>query len=73
MAQPSKSYEALIHENRWRTEGHDYVDNERMALLNDSEAVAAYREAVMNGCCGSVDTVIYVDGEPCLYGFNYGH
>lgn len=49
------------------------VDNERFAYVEDSIAMAQYDKQQDDGCCGSFDAVIMVDGKEAMIGCNYGH
>lgn len=53
---------------------NDCVDNERIALSTDADAVQAYDTARAYGCCGSWD-VEFLDkqGRKWYIGLNYGH
>jgi len=49
------------------------VDNYRVALLDDPEAMAEYEEKKENGCCGFYDIEVLIAGERAMLGCNYGH
>lgn len=51
----------------------EYVDNHRVALLSSTEDNAAYNKQKDQGCCGSMDRIIIVDGVNWRVGCNYGH
>lgn len=48
-------------------------DNERFCFSDDPEAVQQYEQQRCDGCCGSFDTVIKVDGREATIGCNYSH
>lgn len=50
-----------------------YMDNERFAYVEDPIAMAQYDKQQDDGCCGSFDAVIMVDGKEAMIGCNYGH
>lgn len=52
---------------------YEYVDNHRVARVNNPTEMAAYEEAKAYGCCGSRDRIIEIDGVEITFGFNYGH
>ena len=49
------------------------VDNFRFVFEGDEAAVEAYWEQSDEGCCGSFDKKIFVEGKPAIIGCNYGH
>lgn len=49
------------------------IDNLRFAYQDDPEALYLYEELRDEGCCGSFDEDIIVDGKPAQIGCNYGH
>lgn len=51
----------------------EYADNYRVARNNDSEALDEFEAQSMNGCCGSYETEVVIDGETWMIGCNYGH
>lgn len=51
----------------------DCVDNERFAFEDDEEALRQYSDQERNGCCGSFDEDIIVNGRNATIGCNYGH
>lgn len=51
----------------------DFVDNHRVALSDDPDMMWDYEQAKMEGCCGSFDHEVVVDGCKVWIGFNYGH
>jgi len=51
----------------------DNIDNVRFAFKDDVEAMEAYENQRDNGCCGSIDVDITVNGRPAVIGCNYGH
>lgn len=51
----------------------DYADNFRVANMNSQEEMDAFEEQSMNGCCGSYETEIEINGETWMIGCNYGH
>ena len=48
-------------------------NNDRFAFVDDAEAMAKFREAEANGCCGSFEADIIVGGRRAVIGYNYGH
>lgn len=66
------SYEAAL--KRMLEEVDDpCVDNIRFAWLDDTEACQKYAEAKQDGCCGSFDREISINGREANIGCNYGH
>lgn len=51
----------------------EYDDNHRVARKDDDAEMEAYNEAVEQGCCGSFDIEVVIDGEKWCVGCNYGH
>lgn len=49
------------------------IDNFRFAFDDDYEAGIQYETAQYNGCCGSFDARVTVNGRPAHIGCNYGH
>jgi hypothetical protein len=49
------------------------VDNYRFAYMDDDEAVYKYEEQEEQGCCGSFNTVVCINGRDAYIGCNYGH
>ena len=49
------------------------IDNERTCYLELPDQVEAYKVAQKNGCCGSFDTDVLINGLPARVGCNYGH
>lgn len=60
-------------DEKTQNDDYDNLDNERAALETDAVAVAEYEARRADGCCGSVDEIIQVNGHNWLVGFNYGH
>ncbi len=54
-------------------EDHDNADNYRFAYEDDPAGNALYQKIFREGCCGSCDFDIVVDGRPAMIGWNYGH
>ena len=52
---------------------HDYMDNFRVARLDNPEEMAEYKRRFQKGCCGFHDRIVEFDDGPWLIGFNYGH
>lgn len=52
---------------------YENTDNLRLARANVESEVAAYKAAQADGCCGSYDETIEVDGVTIMIGFNFGH
>lgn len=52
---------------------NEYVDNVRVARINDPESVRRYDEAFERGCCGSIDREIIINSVTYKYGCNFGH
>jgi len=53
--------------------GEDCIDNERFAFEDDAEQMGIYEEQQRNGCCGSSDQLVLVNGRRAWVGCNYGH
>lgn len=49
------------------------VDNHRFAYDDDIEAGRVFQEQSDNGCCGSFEREIIVNGRKAWIGCNYGH
>ena len=73
MREPTQDEQAAIDE--WEKGGEwDYVDNHRIARLDNPQEVEEYHKAQAEGCCGFEDVELETkDGIKFLYGFNYGH
>jgi hypothetical protein len=54
-------------------EGEECIDNVRAAFYDDFAGMAAYDRAVEQGCCGSIDMDVTVNGKAAQVGANYGH
>lgn len=54
-------------------DGESCIDNYRFAFADDAEAVAEYELAQEQGCCGSSDFEILINGHKAYIGCNYGH
>lgn len=50
-----------------------YMDNYRFTFNDDPIDVDIYETLRQDGCCGSFDDVIVVDGKEATIGCNYGH
>ncbi len=49
------------------------IDNTRFAYLDDVKAMEEYNKQIDEGCCGSMDRVVYVMGRKATVGCNFGH
>lgn len=58
----------LIQENSL-----EYADNFRVCKVGDPEGEQAYMDKQQNGCCGSFDREVTIDGEAWMVGCNHGH
>lgn len=54
-------------------EGLEYVDNIRVALANDTIEFKEYDKKASQGCCGSFDTTVIINGDVYMIGCNHGH
>ena len=72
---PTKSYETVedAFEAMAIYVNDDCIDGERFAYLDDDAALAVYADIESNGCCGSHDEEIIVNGRRATIGCNYGH
>lgn len=54
---------------------YHFVDNERLARMDDAVSLNAFDLAEKNGCCGSVSVKFgrSPTGVVYMYGFNHGH
>jgi hypothetical protein len=52
---------------------YEYADNYRCYRIHDLHGLGAFEEAEANGCCGSHDEQVTVNGVEYMIGFNYGH
>lgn len=50
-----------------------FIDNERFAFLDDADAMGKYADQQNEGCCGSFDIEIIVQGRAATIGCNFGH
>jgi hypothetical protein len=50
-----------------------YIDNGRIGYPDDPESMAAYEKAKADGCCGSSDEDVVINGRPAIVGCNFGH
>jgi hypothetical protein len=51
----------------------EYADNLRIARRDDQRQFESYLKKQKEGCCGSFDTCVSIDGIEWLIGCNYGH
>ena len=51
----------------------DCADNYRWYKDGDAEGQKLYEEAREDGCCGSLDTSTFINGQKWFIGCNYGH
>jgi len=66
----------LITANRFIMDylnNEDCIDNDRFAFIDDEYMMEAYNNIIAEGCCGSSDVKIMVDGRLATIGRNYGH
>lgn len=49
------------------------IDNDRFAFTDDEAAMVEYQQKVNDGCCGSVDCFVLIDGREGIIGCNFGH
>lgn len=49
------------------------IDNYRFAFQNDKEGMDKYERQYNDGCCGSFDEEVKVNGRLATIGCNYGH
>lgn len=49
------------------------IDNHRFAYNDDHAAMLLYNHLQNEGCCGSFDREVKVDGRLATVGCNYGH
>ncbi len=49
------------------------MDNYRFAFKDDEGAMNEYELRAIDGCCGSADYDVLVDGRLATIGCNYGH
>lgn len=49
------------------------VDNNRLAYLDDTQAMLIYNAQAAKGCCGSFDETVKINGRLATIGCNYGH
>ena len=52
---------------------YPYLDNRRVADTRKKEQIDFYQILKDDGCCGSYDSSILLDGVLYWVGFNYGH
>jgi hypothetical protein len=52
---------------------YECADNCRAYRVHDNFLYAEFKEAEEEGCCGSHESRVVVDGDEWVYGFNYGH
>ena len=52
---------------------YENYDNYRFAYEDDHEGMGLYEDRKENGCCGSMDLCITINGRPAMMGCNYGH
>jgi hypothetical protein len=58
----------------WKQLGDaDFIDNHRSAFVDDPVEYAEYNRILRNGCCGSFDLSVLIDGREFIMGCNYGH
>jgi phospholipase C len=80
-----KQYESVEEAFKQKFGHLEYADNFRAAQVGNAEEMEAYTQAMREGCCGRVDTVVMIAHavmlgdewhkwyEPHLLGCNYGH
>lgn len=80
-----KQYESIKEAFKQEFDSLECADNFRVAKVGNAEEIEAYAKAMLEGCCGSVDTVVMIAQEvmlgderhkwyePHLLGCNYGH
>lgn len=49
------------------------IDNGRFAFVDDDAAMTEFDRRANDGCCGSCEYTIVVDGRLAVIGCNYGH
>jgi hypothetical protein len=49
------------------------IDNHRFCFLNVGEQVAEFEAVAAQGCCGSFEKDVLINGIPARIGCNYGH
>tara|TARA_R100000808_G_C2103695_1_gene119986 strand:+ start:596 stop:859 length:264 start_codon:yes stop_codon:yes gene_type:complete len=55
------------------TNNDPYCNNFRIAAYDDAQQMELYRAKQEDGCCGSVDILVIINGTPTMIGCNYGH
>lgn len=77
MTQQDKRPSFASHDEaeRWMVERVDdgCIDNHRFAYLDDDQSMRLYETRREDGCCGSFDADVIVDGRAARIGCNYGH
>lgn len=49
------------------------IDNHRFAYIDDYEATSTFEEREEQGCCGSFNRIVCINGRDAYIGCNYGH
>jgi hypothetical protein len=49
------------------------IDNHRVCYLDDPESIGVFEEMESNGCCGSSNYDVVIQGRHARIGCNYGH
>lgn len=71
MNNEAKAYNTLYyHIGR---EDLEFVDNLRVARIDNPLEVWAYNRKAENGCCGYFDIRVTIDGVDWMLGCNHGH
>ena len=75
MSDTKKEFPTIEDAFTWLNEYVDdpCIDNHRFAYLDDPDDKDAYDEVASMGCCGSVDTIVYINSREAVIGCNYGH
>jgi hypothetical protein len=77
LADPMKSFDTEQQARDWMVKEVDDqyggITNYRFAFISDVEACFNYDVEKSNGCCGTFDKVVIVNGKEAHIGCNYGH
>jgi len=73
--EPTPSFVSYEEAYNWMIEKVDdpCIDNIRFAYQDNSIEMEKYSVDKDDGCCGSFDSEVFVDGVLCTIGCNYGH
>jgi hypothetical protein len=70
---PNFTTKDVAHDYMIKLLDDEFEDNYRFSYCDDADGLTEYADAIDNGCCGSFDVMVKVNGRLALVGCNYGH